>query len=58
MELVALIARLALAVTFSISAVAKIRDADGARQAVRDFGVPAGVAPLVAMSLAPLCQFP
>ncbi len=54
MELVALIARLALAITFSISAVAKIRDADGARQAVRDFGVPAGVAPLVAMSLAPL----
>lgn len=54
MEFVALIARLVLAVTFAISAVAKIRDADGARQAVGDFGVPAGVAPLVAMSLAPL----
>ncbi len=54
MEFVALIARLALVVTFAISAVAKIRDADGARQAVRDFGVPAGVAPLVATSLAPL----
>ncbi len=54
MEFVALIARLALVVTFVISAVAKIRDADGARQAVRDFGVPAGVAPLVATSLAPL----
>ncbi len=54
MELVALIARVALAITFAISAVAKIRDADGARQAVRDFGVPAGVAPLVATSLAPL----
>ena len=54
MELVALIARVALAITFAISAVAKIRDADGARQAVRDFGVPASVAPLVATSLAPL----
>ena len=54
MELVALIARVALAATFTISAVAKIRDTDGARQAVRDFGVPSGVAPLVATSLAPL----
>ena len=54
MELVALIARLALAVTFVVSAFAKVRDADGARQAVRDFGVPAGIAPLVASSLAPL----
>jgi hypothetical protein len=53
-ELVALIARVALAATFIFSAVAKIRDTDGARQAVKDFGVPAGVAPLVAMSLAPL----
>ena len=40
--------------TFAISAVAKIRDTDGARQAVRDFGVPSSVAPLVATSLAPL----
>ena len=54
MEFVALVARIALAITFAISAVAKIRDADGARQAVRDFGVPSSVAPLVAMSLAPL----
>lgn len=54
MEFVALIARLALAATFVISAVAKIRDADGARQAVRDFGVPSSLAPLVATSLAPL----
>ena len=54
MELVALIARLALALTFVVSAIAKIRDADGARKAVRDFGVPSGVAPLVAWSLAPL----
>ena len=40
-ELVALIARVALAATFVVSAVAKLRDADGARKAVRDFGVPA-----------------
>jgi thiol-disulfide isomerase/thioredoxin len=53
-ELVALIARVLLAATFIVSAVAKLRDADGAKQAARDFGVPAGVAPLVAASLAPL----
>ncbi|HEX5016359.1 MAG TPA: MauE/DoxX family redox-associated membrane protein [Actinomycetes bacterium] len=54
MEIVALIARVALAATFIVSAIAKVRDADGARQAVRDFGVPASVVPLVATSLAPL----
>jgi uncharacterized membrane protein YphA (DoxX/SURF4 family)/thiol-disulfide isomerase/thioredoxin len=53
-ELVALIARVVLAATFVVSAVAKIRDADGARKAVRDFGVPSGLTPLVAMALAPL----
>jgi thiol-disulfide isomerase/thioredoxin len=53
-ELVALVARLALAITFIVSATAKFRDAGGARQAVKDFGVPAAIAPLVAASLAPL----
>ena len=54
MELVALVARLALVVTLLISAIAKIRDQAGARQAVKDFGVPSGLAATVAFALAPL----
>lgn len=54
MELVVVLARLVLAVTFMISAVAKFRDQDGARQAVKDFGIPASIAPAVAVVIAPL----
>ncbi|MFZ0325080.1 MAG: MauE/DoxX family redox-associated membrane protein, partial [Actinomycetes bacterium] len=54
MEAIALIARLALAVTFAVSAVAKLRDREGARQAVADFGVPESLVAIVAVALAPL----
>ena len=53
MEIVALIARLALAGTFVVSALAKLRDHAGARQAVADFGVPAGLVTPTAALLAP-----
>ena len=54
MELIVVIARVALAVTFLISAAAKLRDHAGARQAVIDFGVPTGLAAAIAVVLAPL----
>ena len=54
MELVILVARLALVVTFLLSAVAKWRDQDGARQAVKNFGIPSSLAPVIAAVLAPL----
>src|SRR4051794_17130224 len=48
---VALLARVLLAAVFVVSAVAKLRDRAGARQAVSDFGVPHAVAPAVAAGL-------
>ena len=53
-ELIVLVARLALAIIFVISAIAKVRDHAGARQAVIDFGVPVGLATPIAFVLAPL----
>jgi uncharacterized membrane protein YphA (DoxX/SURF4 family) len=53
-EIVALIARLALAGTFVVSAVAKLRDHGGARQAVADFGMPTALVGPTAALLAPL----
>jgi thiol-disulfide isomerase/thioredoxin len=53
-DAVFLVARIALAVIFVVSAIAKIRDADDARRAIREFGVPDSVVPVVAMLLAPL----
>lgn len=53
LDVIALLARLALAATFVVSAVAKLRDRDGARQAVVDFGLPTSLAGPVAALLAP-----
>lgn len=53
-DVVALIARLALAGTFAVSGVAKLRDRAGAHQAVRDFGVPGPLVGLTASLLAPV----
>lgn len=44
MDVVLLIARLALAVVFVVAGCAKLADLAGSRQAVRDFGVPASLA--------------
>jgi len=49
-ELVAA-ARLVLAVVFVVSAVAKLRDRDGSREAVRGFGVPGPLVGIVAGGL-------
>jgi len=54
MEVVALVARVALAAVLVTSAVAKVRDREGARTAVRGFGVPASLVAPVAVALAPL----
>ena len=54
MEAIVLLARLALAVTFVVSASAKLRDREGARQAVADFGAPKSLVDVTAWSLAPL----
>ena len=52
-EALALVARLALAATLLVSAVAKLQDRDGTRRAAVDLGVPAGLARATAVSLAP-----
>lgn len=44
MDIVLLIARLALAAVFVVAGCAKLADLAGSRQAVRDFGVPASLA--------------
>ncbi len=49
-ELVAAV-RLVLAIVFVVSAVAKLRDRDGSREAVRGFGVPSPLVGLVAGGL-------
>ena len=54
MEIVVLTARVALVLIFLGSALAKLRDPQGARQAITDFGVPASLAPTVALLLAPV----
>jgi uncharacterized membrane protein YphA (DoxX/SURF4 family) len=54
-DLPLLIARLALAAVFAIAAVAKLRDQEGTRQAVAEFGVPAHLASAVAVLL-PLAE--
>ena len=47
--------RLALAAVFVVAAVAKLTDREGARRSLVDFGVPAGLAPAVALGL-PLAE--
>lgn len=54
MELVVLLCRLVLVITFIVSATAKFNDKAGARQAVTDFGIPATYAGAVAGILGPL----
>ena len=54
MEAVVLIARLVLAATLVVSAVAKLRDRGGSRKAVADFGVPPELVGPIAVLLAPL----
>ena len=51
MTTVAVLARLALALVFVVSAVTKLRDRSGFRTAVDAFGVPAAAAPAVAAAL-------
>lgn len=53
MGTIALICRVALAVIFVVSGVAKLLDRDGTRQAVAGSGLPAGLVPAVALLLAP-----
>ena len=47
--------RLVLAAVFVVAAVAKLTDREGARRSLVDFGVPAGLAPVVALGL-PLAE--
>ncbi len=51
MNVLALVVSLVLAVIFAAAAVLKIRSGVASRQAVRDFGVPAGLAGAVAVAL-------
>ena len=51
MDLIVLVARLVLAGVFVASAVAKVLDRAGSRQAVADFGVPAALVGPVAVAL-------
>ena len=51
MTAVVLIARLLLALVFVVSAVAKLRDREGSRAAVADFGVPAPLVGVIAAAL-------
>lgn len=53
MGVVGLVAALALAAVFAVSGVAKLLDPGGTREAVAGFGVPSGLAGLVAAGLAP-----
>jgi uncharacterized membrane protein YphA (DoxX/SURF4 family)/thiol-disulfide isomerase/thioredoxin len=57
--------RIALAAVFAVAGVAKLRDLDGSRQAMRDFGVPASAAataglvlPLLELAVAAGLLFP
>ena len=51
MSELALFLRLALAVVFALAAVGKLLDFRGAQEAVKGFGVPAAIAPVIAVSL-------
>lgn len=51
MELALLLARLLLAAVFLLAGVAKIGDAKGSIQALKDFGIPARIAPVLSLSL-------
>jgi peroxiredoxin len=51
MDALLLAARLLLAAVFTVAGLAKLADRAGARHAVRDFGVPARLAPVVAAAL-------
>jgi peroxiredoxin len=51
MDVVLLVARLVLTLTFGAAAMAKLRDFRGSRNAVADFGVPSALVPAVAMVL-------
>lgn len=55
MSEVALVARLILAAVFSLAAVAKVFDREGSREAMTEFGLPAGLA-RPAAALAPLAE--
>ena len=55
MSTVVVVARLGLAVVFALAGAAKLADLPGSRQAVRAFGVPAGLAGTVA-TLVPLAE--
>lgn len=54
MGVLALLACIALASVFVVSGAAKFADRDGTREAVAGFGVPSGMVPVVALSLAPV----
>ena len=54
--LLILVCRIVLAGVFAISAIAKVRDRAGSAKAVREFGVPAALVPLVAVGL-PVAEF-
>ena len=51
MDLVLLLARIALAAVFVVAGVAKLADLPGSRKAVRDFGVPERLAPAFGLLL-------
>lgn len=51
MTVLLLLCRVVLAAVFLVSAVAKLRDGAGSRKAVEEFGVPAGLVPVVALGL-------
>ena len=51
LDAILLVLRLVLAAVFVIAAVAKLTDREGARRSLVDFGVPAGLAPAVAVGL-------
>lgn len=55
MTVVVVLARLVLAVVFVVSAIAKLRDRPGTREAVQQFGVPAPLVGIVAAGL-PLAE--
>jgi uncharacterized membrane protein YphA (DoxX/SURF4 family)/peroxiredoxin len=56
MDVVALIARLLLAIVFGVAAVAKALDMPGSRQSLAEFGVPERAIPTLAVLL-PLAEF-
>ena len=51
MDPVALVLRTAVAAVLAAAGVAKLKDLEGSREAVRGFGVPAGLAPAAGLAL-------